>query len=67
MFSFLFGGRTRQISLDTMHSSLGTSVFKKISPSDQQRWASYDRNMSRLRMKRMESRGRTGRAKMIEF
>jgi len=53
MFNFLFLGRSHQLSVDGMHSAVGTRIFKRLSPSEQARWSGYDRNMSRLRMKRM--------------
>jgi len=56
-FNFLFLGRSHQLNVDGMHSSLGTRIFKRLMPSEQSRWSAYDRNMSRLRMKRMSGGG----------
>lgn len=63
-FNFLFLGRSHQLNLDGMHSSIGTRVFKRLMPSEQARWSQYDRNMSRMRYKRMMSGGggRKGRS-----
>lgn len=65
MFNFLFLGRSHQLNLDGMHSAIGTRIFKRLSPTEQQRWSAYDRNMSRMRMKRMmnaDGGGRKGRS-----
>jgi len=64
MFNFLFLGRGHQLNLDGMHSGIGTRIFKRLTPGEQARWSMYDRNMSRLRYKRMmaaDGGGRKGR------
>lgn len=62
-FNFLFLGRSHQLTVDGMHSSIGTRIFKRLTPGEQARWSAYDRNFSRLRYKRMMNAGgnRTGR------
>jgi len=52
-FNFLFLGRSHQLNLDGMHSGIGTRIFKRLTPGEQARWSAYDRNMSRMRYKRM--------------
>lgn len=66
-FNFLFLGRSHQLNLDGMHSSIGTRIFKRLDPKQQARWSAYDRNMSRLRMRRMENGGGNRKPRMIRF
>lgn len=63
-FNFLFLGRSHQLNVDGMHSGIGSRIFKRLTPGEQSRWSAYDRNMSRLRYKRMIGRaeGRKGRS-----
>jgi len=65
-FNFLFLGRSHQLSVDGMHSGIGTRIFKRLMPSEQSRWSAYDRNMSRLRMRRMAG-GSGGKMRSIRF
>jgi len=65
-FNFLFGGRAHTLTLEGMHSGIGTRIFKRLQPNEQQRWSGYDRNLSRLRMRRMESAS-GGRMRSIRF
>jgi len=66
-FNFLFLGRSHQLNLDGMHSGIGTRIFKRLDPAQQARWSGYDRNMSRLRYKRMIGDSGNRKPRMIRF
>jgi len=66
-FNFLFLGRSHQLTVDGMHTAIGTRIFRRLLPTEQARWSAYDRNMSRMRMKRMESGGGNRKPRMIRF